>query len=77
MRTSEVATRAGVNAQTLRYYERCGLLDQPPRSPAGYRDYPPATVPMLRFLKRTQELGFTLSEVDRHSSTAATSSHEG
>lgn len=64
MRTSEVATRAGVNVQTLRYYERRGLLDPPPRSPAGYRDYPPTTVPVLRFVKRTQELGFTLSEVD-------------
>jgi hypothetical protein len=40
MRTSEVADRAGVNSQTLRYYERRGLLAEPPRSPAGYRDYP-------------------------------------
>jgi Hg(II)-responsive transcriptional regulator len=63
MRTHEVAERAGVNSQTLRYYERRGLLAQPPRSPAGYRDYPPSAVAVLRFVKRAQELGFTLAEV--------------
>src|SRR5262252_9659941 len=64
MQTHEVAERAGVNAQTLRYYERRGLLAEPPRSPAGYRDYPPAAVEVLRFVKRSQELGFTLAEVE-------------
>lgn len=63
MRTSEVAARAGVNTQTLRYYERRGLLAEPPRSAAGYRDYPPSAVAVLRFVKRAQELGFTLAEV--------------
>lgn len=40
MRTKEVADRVGVNTQTLRYYERRGLLPEPPRSPGGYRVYP-------------------------------------
>lgn len=64
MRTSELAGQAGVNAETLRYYERRGLLTEPPRTPRGYRDYPDATVELLRFIKRAQELGFTLDEVE-------------
>lgn len=64
MRTSEVAGRAGVNAQTLRYYERRGLLAEPPRSSSGYRDYSAAAVRVLRFVKRAQELGFTLAEIE-------------
>jgi Hg(II)-responsive transcriptional regulator len=64
MRTHEVAEPAGVNTQTLRYYERRGILADPPRSPAGYRDYPVSTVKVLRFVKRAQELGFTLAEVE-------------
>jgi MerR family transcriptional regulator, mercuric resistance operon regulatory protein len=63
MRTGEVAGRARVNIQTLRYYERCGLLAEPPRSPSGYRDYSARTVDLLRFVKRAQELGFTLREI--------------
>lgn len=64
MRTSELARRAGVNAETLRYYERRGLLDEPPRSAGGYRDYPAAAVELLRFVRRAQELGFSLDEVE-------------
>ncbi len=64
MRTSELAAKVGVNAETLRYYERRGLLTQPPRTPGGYRDYPAGTVELLRFIKRAQELGFTLDEVE-------------
>jgi Hg(II)-responsive transcriptional regulator len=64
MRTSELAGQAGVNTETLRYYERRGLLTQPPRTPGGYRDYPPTTVELLRYIKRAQELGFTLDEVE-------------
>jgi len=63
MRTSALADKVGVNAETLRYYERRGLLTQPPRTPGGYRDYPAGTVELLRFIKRAQELGFTLDEV--------------
>ncbi|HKE71493.1 MAG TPA: MerR family transcriptional regulator [Nocardioidaceae bacterium] len=64
MRTSELAGRAGVNAETLRYYERRGLLEAPPRTPGGYRDYPVAAIELLRFIKRAQELGFSLDEVE-------------
>lgn len=64
MRSSELAQRASVNTETLRYYERRGLLQPPPRTPGGYRDYPPAAVELLRFIKRAQELGFTLDEVE-------------
>ena len=64
MQTHEVAAQAGVNTQTLRYYERRGLLAEPPRSPAGYRDYPTSAVDVLRFVKRSQELGFSLDEVE-------------
>lgn len=53
-----------MNAQTLRYYERRGILPDPPRSAAGYRDYPTSAVRVLRFVKRAQELGFTLAEVE-------------
>lgn len=63
MRTHEVADQAGVNTQTLRYYERRGLLAEPPRSPSGYRNYPARAVDLLRFVKRGQELGFTLREI--------------
>jgi len=64
MRTSELAGRVGVNAETLRYYERRGLLAAPPRTAGGYREYPVAMVGLVRFIKRAQELGFTLDEVD-------------
>lgn len=64
MRTSEVAGQAGVNSQTLRYYERRGLLAEPPRSSAGYRDYPVQAVQLLRFVKRAQHLGFTLAGIE-------------
>jgi MerR family mercuric resistance operon transcriptional regulator len=64
MRTHEIADRVGVNAQTLRHYERRGLLAEPPRSPSGYRDYPVSAVRVLRFVKRAQELGFTLAKVE-------------
>jgi Hg(II)-responsive transcriptional regulator len=64
MRTSELAGRAGVNPETLRYYERRGLLSRPPRTSGGYRDYPATAVDLLRFIKRAQELGFTLDEVE-------------
>ena len=64
MRISEVAGRAGVNIQTLRYYERRGLLDAPPRTTGGHRQYPSSTVGLLLFVKRAQQLGFSLTEVE-------------
>ncbi|MCC3318411.1 MerR family transcriptional regulator [Nocardia africana] len=64
MRTAQVAHQAGVNAQTLRYYERRGLLPEPPRTESGYRRYGPEAVRIVRFVKRAQELGFDLAEID-------------
>lgn len=64
MRIGEVAAQAGVNVETLRYYERRGLLGAPLRLPSGYREYAAETVAVIRFVKRAQELGFTLDEVD-------------
>jgi MerR family transcriptional regulator, mercuric resistance operon regulatory protein len=63
LRTGEVAARAGVNIQTLRYYERRGLLTEPARSTGGHRLYPPDTVARLLVIKAAQRLGFTLDEV--------------
>lgn len=64
LRTGEVAAQAGVNVQTLRYYERRGLLQEPERRASGYREYPAETVQLIRFIKRAQEIGFTLIEID-------------
>jgi Hg(II)-responsive transcriptional regulator len=61
---SEAADQAGVNVQTLRYYERRGLLPKPPRRTSGYRDYRDDSVRTVRFIKRAQELGFSLDEVE-------------
>jgi MerR family transcriptional regulator, mercuric resistance operon regulatory protein len=64
LRTGELAERAGVNVQTLRYYERRGLLAAPTRRPSGQRQYPEAAVGLLRTIKAAQRLGFTLSEIE-------------
>ena len=58
-----VASAAGVNVQTLRYYERRGLIPAPKRTASGYRKYNRETVRTVTFIKRAQELGFTLREV--------------
>jgi DNA-binding transcriptional MerR regulator len=63
LRSSQVAAAAGVNPQTLRYYERRGLLAEPERSLGGHRLYPAETVMVLRVIKAAQRLGFTLDEV--------------
>ncbi|GIH03638.1 mercuric resistance operon regulatory protein [Rhizocola hellebori] len=63
LRTGEVAEQAGVNIQTLRYYERRGLIAEPARSPGGHRTYPADTVTLLAVIKAAQKLGFTLDEV--------------
>lgn len=62
-RVGEVAKRAGVNLQTIRYYERRGLLPRPPRTASNYRLYPQDSVRRVLFIKRAQELGFTLKEI--------------
>lgn len=64
MRIGEVAEQAGVGVETLRYYERRGLLEEPERIGTGdYRAYPPEAVRVVRFIKGAQELGFTLKEI--------------
>lgn len=63
MRIGEVAAQAGVNAQTIRFYERRGLLKKPARSHSGYRVYPSSVVGVVRFIKQTQESGYTLAEI--------------
>jgi DNA-binding transcriptional MerR regulator len=64
LRTGELAERAGVNVQTLRYYERRGLLAAPTRRPSGQREYAEDTVRLLRTIKAVQRLGFTLAEIE-------------
>jgi DNA-binding transcriptional MerR regulator len=63
LRSGQVAAAAGVNLQTLRYYERRGLLAEPPRTLGGHRIYPPDTATVLQVIKTAQRLGFTLDEV--------------
>ncbi len=59
----QLAEQAGVNVQTVCYYERRGLLPQPARTGAGYRQYPPDAADRLRFIRRAQNLGFSLEEI--------------
>jgi len=59
----QVARRAEVGVQTIRYYEREGLLPEPARRPSGYREYPEGTVRRLLFIRRAKELGFSLREI--------------
>ena len=63
MRIGELAEHAGVNVQTLRYYERRGLLAAPSRSRAGFRHYEQESLQRIRFIRRAQDLGFTLEEI--------------
>lgn len=59
----QVAKQADVGVETVRFYERNGLIAEPPRRPSGYREYPPETVDHIRFIRRAKELGFTLQEI--------------
>jgi len=59
----QLAHGAGVNVETVRYYERRGLLREPPRSAAGYRQYSEADLWRLEFIARAKQLGFTLAEI--------------
>lgn len=63
MRIGELAKRAGVTTDTIRYYEREGLLGPPARTPAGYRDYAEPALDDLRFIKKGQALGLRLTDV--------------
>lgn len=59
----QLAHEAGVGVETIRYYERRGLLREPPRTPSGYRQYDASDLWRLRYIARAKHLGFTLSEV--------------
>lgn len=61
--TGQLAKSANVNIETVRYYERLGLLPEPKRRESGYREYSREDLSRLRFIKRAQELGFTLKEI--------------
>lgn len=58
-----LARQAGVNIETIRYYQRIGLLEQPPTPASGYRIYPPAAVDRIHFIQRAKQLGFSLAEI--------------
>lgn len=58
-----LAARAGVGVETVRYYQREGLIDEPPRPRTGYRRYPAATLARLGFIQRAKGLGFSLAEI--------------
>lgn len=63
LRSGELARHANVNVETLRFYERQGLLSKPPQRASGYREYPPEAVGLVQFIKRAQALGFSLREI--------------
>lgn len=75
MRIGELAARVGVNIQTLRFYEREGLLRLPPRTAKGYRVYSGTDLERLRFIRLCQEAGFTIADIrdvlETHHSLAA------
>ena len=59
----QVARQSGVGVETVRFYEREGLIPQPPRPETGFRRYPPDAVSRIRFIQRSKELGFSLREI--------------
>lgn len=59
----QVADKAGVTIEAVRFYEREGFIEEPPRTDAGYRQYPQNTIIRIRFIKRAQNLGFSLPEI--------------
>ena len=63
MRIGELAERAGTTAKTLRFYEQAGLLPESERTPSGYRDYDPAVLDRLAFVKVAKAAGLTLAEI--------------
>ena len=62
MKISEVAKQVGLNAKTIRYYERIGLVDRPPRLDNGYREYADKHVRQLWFLRHARQFGFSIDE---------------
>lgn len=69
----ELAQRTDTTVETIRYYERRGLIAEPPRRASGYRQYPPDAQRRLRFIRRAQELGFSLREIGELLSLRTTS----
>lgn len=65
MTIGRLAKAAGVNVETIRYYQRRGLLPEPPKPPGGQRRYPATMLQRLGFIRRAQQLGFSLEEVRR------------
>lgn len=65
LKISQVAEEANVNIETIRYYEKFGLIQKPPRTESGYRQFPSEVIQRIKFIKRVQELGFTLSEISK------------
>ena len=59
----KLAEQASINVETVRYYERRGLIEKPEKPHLGYRLYPLATLNRIKFIKRSQDLGFTLEEI--------------
>lgn len=75
----KVATAAGVNVETIRFYQRRGLLSEPPKAEGGFRYYEKSTIARVRFVKRAQTLGFSLDEIagllDLQESSACAPTH--
>src|SRR5437762_2521828 len=63
LKIGHVAKESGTGIETIRFYERSGLISDPPRRDSGYREYPRETIARLRFIKRAKELGFSLKEI--------------
>ncbi len=63
MRIGELADTVGITPDTVRYYEKVGLLPPPRRTPSGYRDYPDRAPERLRFIRTAQSVGFSLGEI--------------
>src|SRR3954468_9494270 len=62
MKIGEVAGQAGVSVDTVRFYERVGVLPAPARTDSGYRDYEPETIERIRLTRQLQAIGFTLGD---------------
>jgi MerR family copper efflux transcriptional regulator len=63
MTIGQVARQTGVSVETIRYYEKEGLVDEPERNPSGYRQYPAETIKRILFIQRAKAIGFTLKEI--------------